>query len=176
MLARKNKTMAYDSKSWGSKVPICSFGQGFIRGALVSALRRGDCIVNRLAYATARSRLPMNGKNGSAEHLYELIRVCLLMQRHKDFILAQKRLIANAQKFAHYPSRWRIAHCHPANQRRLRASKTSNNSYCGGNPGSYIPSRTAAWSESCIKPGPTEVSVLLIGSTSAVGSAIALEI
>jgi hypothetical protein len=39
----------------------------------------------------------MNGKNGSAEHLYELIRVCLLMQRHKDFILAQKRLIANAQ-------------------------------------------------------------------------------
>jgi hypothetical protein len=63
---------------------------------------RGDCIVNRLAYATARSRLPMNGKNGSAEHLYELIRVCLLMQRHKDFILAQKRLIANAQKFAQY--------------------------------------------------------------------------
>ena len=53
--------------------------------------------MNRLAYATARSRLPMNGKNGSAEHLYELIRVCLLMQRHKDFILAQKRLIANAQ-------------------------------------------------------------------------------
>ena len=100
MLARKNKTMAYDSKSWGSKVPICSFGQGFIRGALVSALHRGNCIVNRLAYATVRSRLPMNGKNGSAEHLYELIRVCLLMQWHKDFILAQKRLIANAQKFA----------------------------------------------------------------------------
>jgi hypothetical protein len=92
MLARKNKTMAYDSKSWGSKVPICSFGQGFIRGALVSALHRGNCIVNRLAYATTRSRLPMNGKNGSA--------VCLLMQRHNDFILVQKRLIANAQKFA----------------------------------------------------------------------------
>jgi hypothetical protein len=40
--------------------------------------------------ARACWRLPMNGKNGSAGHLYELIRVCVLMQQHRDFILTQK--------------------------------------------------------------------------------------
>jgi hypothetical protein len=45
----------------------------------------------------ARSSFPMDGTDGSAEHLYALIRVCVLIQRHRDIILAQRSLISDAQ-------------------------------------------------------------------------------
>ena len=37
---------------------------------------------------TAHSRLPTYSKNGSAEHLFALIDLCILIERHKKFILA----------------------------------------------------------------------------------------
>jgi len=37
---------------------------------------------------TAHSRLPTYSKNGSAERLYALINLCLLIERHKKSILA----------------------------------------------------------------------------------------
>ena len=40
------------------------------------------------AETTAQSRSATYGKNGSAEHLFALIDLCELIERHKKFILA----------------------------------------------------------------------------------------
>lgn len=40
------------------------------------------------AETTAQSRLATYSKNGSAEHLFALIDLCKLIERHKKFILA----------------------------------------------------------------------------------------
>jgi hypothetical protein len=40
------------------------------------------------AETTAQSRLATYSKNGSAEHLFALIDLCILIERHKKFIFA----------------------------------------------------------------------------------------
>jgi len=40
------------------------------------------------AETTAQSRLATHSENGSAEHLFTLIDLCELIERHKKFILA----------------------------------------------------------------------------------------